>query len=132
MDTKPSASVHWSMQLNAFHRQVQLCRHLQQWRVLAYTGLILSLSNLVFILLMSPRSWLLIALPLVILPFFFVLAPVLGMLLRRVEKKRNQLARAFFMAGLRVDEAGRLTTNTAHPRVISEPSEVKQRSGLAV
>lgn len=121
----------WFSRLNAFHKLVRFQQRLLQARALVYGGLILSICNLLFMLYMAPRSGFLISLPLVFLPLLVLAAPLISVLLRVVEKKRNTLARAFFTAGFRVDAAGRLITNAAHPEVIAEPGKVLIRPRLA-
>lgn len=113
----------WLDHLSEFHKLARALQRLQLIRTLIYGCLLLSIFNLIFILLMAPRSGLLISLPLVLLPFMLILSPVISLWLRGVEKKRNALARYFFQAGMRVDDAGRLITNAAHPQVIAEPAK---------
>lgn len=123
MDTKLIRGDDWFSRLNAFHKLVRSRQRLQLIRTLLYSGLLLSICNLLFILLMAPRSGFLITFPLVLLPLMLLLSPLVSLWLSGIEKKRNALARHFFQAGMRVDDAGRLITNAAHPQVVAEPTK---------
>ncbi|SFX29774.1 hypothetical protein [Marinospirillum alkaliphilum] len=130
MEVSISSSPDWAGRLNTYHRYVRRCQQLLMFRALIYGILILGLFNFLFILYMSPHSGLIIVIPMVLLPIALLVAPVVSLLLRSTEKKRNALAREFFMAGLRVDDAGRLTTNSAHPTLMAEPAVTSTRQRL--
>ena len=109
----------WLDLLQRFHRYEIRHRGWIRIRAVTYGVLICSLALLLFVLHGTPRHDL----------FWFALAAG-GMLislppalcariaLRRIESRRNELARHFFTAGLRA-EAGKLMTNVAHPRVVA-------------
>jgi hypothetical protein len=131
MNTAASQAGQWFACLQHFHRLVGYQQRLLQLRALVYGGLILCLCYLLFTLSMAPRNAALFTLPLLLLPLLAVAAPVISLLLRHVERQCHALARTFFMAGYRVDDAGRLITNTAHPVVIAEPQQVVDCRRLA-
>lgn len=115
----------WQQLLDTYCDYEQRHKRLLQWRALGYALLFSSAAVLVFLLGSASHYhsyWLVAAVIGVVLalPLTFHCQLALG----KVERRRRNISRKLFDAGLRVDEDYHLLTNTAHPKLVAKTGRI--------
>ncbi|WP_114417615.1 hypothetical protein [Marinospirillum perlucidum] len=113
-------NLYWLQQLHIYRGLVERHQRLQFLKSLLVGGVLVAILNLFFMMRMAPHTDFWVNVPAFLLPVMLLVLPWVSHFLRRARKKKNDLARRFFYAGLQVDEEGRrLQTNAAHPELVA-------------